>query len=134
MPNFRVLGCVGPAAGRRTYIHTHIHTHFHLYIVDEHIFIGDYIFQLMGRGPDGAHGQNAMLSAEVGKRIGTENVLNLNTEVGTAKEKNKKSKIAQLGRLVQVCNLRLNFNPLNYRILVGQPGLTRVCQPAHLLV
>jgi hypothetical protein len=26
MPNFRVIGCVGPAAGRRTYTHTHIHT------------------------------------------------------------------------------------------------------------
>ena len=30
MPNFTVIGCVGPAAGRRTYTHTH----FHLYIGD----------------------------------------------------------------------------------------------------
>ncbi len=25
--HFRVIGCVGPAAGRRTYTHTHIHTY-----------------------------------------------------------------------------------------------------------
>ena len=34
MPNFGVMACVGPAAGRRTYTHTYIHTHFHLYIGD----------------------------------------------------------------------------------------------------
>jgi hypothetical protein len=27
MPNFGVMACVGPAAGRRTHIHTHTHTH-----------------------------------------------------------------------------------------------------------
>jgi hypothetical protein len=31
-PNFGVMACVGPAAGRRTYIHTH----FHLYILDSY--------------------------------------------------------------------------------------------------
>jgi hypothetical protein len=47
MPNFEVIDCVGPAAGRRTYTHTythththtHIHTHFHLYIGDNYILM-----------------------------------------------------------------------------------------------
>jgi hypothetical protein len=30
-PNFGVMGCVGPAAGRRTYIHTYTHTLSSLY-------------------------------------------------------------------------------------------------------
>ncbi len=31
MPNFRVIGCVGPAACRRTYTHTHTHTFTFIY-------------------------------------------------------------------------------------------------------
>ena len=46
IPNFGVIGCVGPAAGRRTYIHTH--THFHLYILEEDLRV-QFLFEWISK-------------------------------------------------------------------------------------
>ncbi len=40
------MACVGPAACRRTYIHTYTHTHFHLYVGDECLFTAVFTSKL----------------------------------------------------------------------------------------